>query len=67
MTGNNSERVCAGLGGISVSWAGLGHWLCLLCVGDGCQQVTSWRASGFRSGGVRNVTDTGGINESDSF
>lgn len=67
MTGNSSGRVGAGVGGISVSCGGLGHWLCLPCGGDGCRQVTSWRAGGFRSGGVRNVTDTGGINESYSF
>jgi hypothetical protein len=67
MTGNSSERVCAGVGGISVSWGGLGHWLCLLCGGDGRQEVTGWRAGGFRSGGVRNLTDTDGINQSDSF
>ena len=67
MTGNSSEGVCAGVGGISVSLGGLGHWLCLMCFGDGRRQVNSWRAGGFGSGGVRSVTDTGGINESDSF
>ena len=50
-----------------MSWGGLGHWLCLLRGGDCRRQVTSWRAGGFGSGGVRNVADTGGINESDSF
>ena len=67
MNGNSSERVGAGVGGISVSWGGPGHWLCLLCGGDRHRQVTSWRAGGFGSGGVGNVTDTGGINKSDSF
>jgi len=67
MTSNSSEQDGAGVGGISVSWGGQGHWLCLLCGGDGCRQVTSCRAGGFGSGGVRNVTDTGGINKSDSF
>jgi len=67
MTSNSSEQVGAGVGGISVSWGGQGHWLRLLCDGDGCRQVTSCRAGGFGSGGVRNATDTGGIDRSDSF
>jgi hypothetical protein len=39
----------------------------LLCGGDGCQKAKTWRGSGFGSGGIRNVIDTGGIKESDSF